>query len=479
MTVLAPDTRLVLVPDAYNNPTCPIWDGLKSRDPRYSLKQNILAEGSRYYSSRAGGPFLLMPSGAPLLERLDDEQKSLTVGQKANLSYWIYQHNLDSRLLDELSSQDLQEPGRFARWMNDHRDRVLKLDKAWVEGHRDRKPSFLDRELTYLSELFRSNDADEQPNEDLLQAAAGCRNARDLAELRQHTVDQGWMGSNKPGSEGTSPYQINASARKYVEEQLGEQGAREQVPGVDAPDGSAFDVFICHTTDDKDDVARPLAEALRDAGLNVWYDEFELKIGHRLRHKIDKGLAASRFGVVVLSPAFFFGRRWTEYELDGLVAKMVPGEQVLLPVWHNVTGQEVMEYSPSLVDLVALSTATHTVEAIAAEIVDVIRNTPESVDAVQRQGHIIQALNHDMANSHDSNLLCSSEEKALLLVMHETGSVPPKDLMGPVADGLEDLGLIKRHYGADGGIYGTITGKGSAYIRVWEEEDSNGAEPPH
>ena len=151
----------------------------------------------------------------------------------------------------------------------------------------------------------------------------------------------------------------------------------EQVTGMDAPDESVFDVFICHTTEDKADVVRPLATALRDAGLRVWYDEFELKIGDSLRRKIDRGLAASRFGVVVLSQAFF-GRRWPEYELDGLVTQAVSGEQVLLPVWHNITKHEVMEYSPSLADRVARSTETHKVEGIAAEIVDVIRNTPES-----------------------------------------------------------------------------------------------------
>ena len=150
---------------------------------------------------------------------------------------------------------------------------------------------------------------------------------------------------------------------------------QEQVPGVEAPDEQTFDVFISHTSEDKDEVVRPLATALRDAGLSVWYDEFELRIGDSLRRKIDTGLARSRFGVVVLSRAFF-GRGWPEYELDGLVTRTVSGEQVLLPVWHNVTKREVMDYSPSLADRIARSTATHTVEEIAAEIVDVIRNPP-------------------------------------------------------------------------------------------------------
>lgn len=151
--------------------------------------------------------------------------------------------------------------------------------------------------------------------------------------------------------------------------------SHEQVAGSDAPNERVFDVFVSHTSEDKAEVVRPLATALREAGLTVWYDEFELKIGDSLRRKIDKGLASSRFGVVVLSRAFF-GRGWPEYELDGLVTRTVSGEQVLLPVWHNVTKREVMEYSPSLADRVARNTATHTVEEIAAEIVDVIRNPP-------------------------------------------------------------------------------------------------------
>ncbi len=38
-----------------------------------------------------------------------------------------------------------------------------------------------------------------------------------------------------------------------------------------------YDVFISHASEDKEEVARPLAEVLRRNGLSVWYDEFELK----------------------------------------------------------------------------------------------------------------------------------------------------------------------------------------------------------
>lgn len=141
---------------------------------------------------------------------------------------------------------------------------------------------------------------------------------------------------------------------------------------VEAGGTKVFDVFISHASEDKDAVVRPLANSLRDRGLAVWYDEFELKIGDSLRRKIDRGVASSRFGVVVLSKSFF-SKGWPNYELDGLVTRAVSGEQVILPVWHEVTKSEVISYSASLADKLARSTATHTVEEIAREIAEVIR----------------------------------------------------------------------------------------------------------
>lgn len=133
-----------------------------------------------------------------------------------------------------------------------------------------------------------------------------------------------------------------------------------------------YDVFISHASEDKDDVARPLAEALRKNGLSVWYDEFELRIGDSLRRKIDKGIANSNFGVIVISRDFV-SKGWTNYELDGLITRAVSGEQTMLPIWHNITKREVINYSPSLADKLARSTTDFTVEEIADEIADLIQ----------------------------------------------------------------------------------------------------------
>ena len=66
----------------------------------------------------------------------------------------------------------------------------------------------------------------------------------------------------------------------------------------------------------------------------------------------------------------FIKKGWTNYELDGLMTKAISGEQILLPIWHDITKQEVIDYSPSLVDKVARNTSQETVEEIAEMILN-------------------------------------------------------------------------------------------------------------
>jgi hypothetical protein len=119
--------------------------------------------------------------------------------------------------------------------------------------------------------------------------------------------------------------------------------------------GEQWDVFISHASEDKDAIARPLAEALRTKGLRVWYDEFALTVGDSLRKSIDDGLAHSRFGIVVLSK-HFFEKHWPEQELNGLATRETEGKKVILPVWHGVGFNDVRENSPMLADRFAAST---------------------------------------------------------------------------------------------------------------------------
>lgn len=151
------------------------------------------------------------------------------------------------------------------------------------------------------------------------------------------------------------------------------QGRDESPYGKQEQDYREHDVFISHASEDKEEIVRPLALALRNAGLSVWYDEFELRIGDSLRQKIDKGLAKSKFGIVVLSKNFI-KKGWANYELDGIITRVVSGEQVLLPIWHNITKQEVIDFSPSIADKLARNTANFTVNEIAEEIAELINS---------------------------------------------------------------------------------------------------------
>jgi len=116
-----------------------------------------------------------------------------------------------------------------------------------------------------------------------------------------------------------------------------------------------WDLFICHASEDKEEIVRPLVKALISAGFQVWYDEFTLTIGDSLRRSIDRGLARSKYGLVILSPNFF-AKNWPQDELDGLAAKERGGKKVILPVWHGIDREEVLKFSPTLADRLAVST---------------------------------------------------------------------------------------------------------------------------
>lgn len=136
---------------------------------------------------------------------------------------------------------------------------------------------------------------------------------------------------------------------------------------------SSWDVFISHASEDKEEFVRNMAVALRAKELKVWYDEFTLTLGDSLRRSIDNGLANSSFGIVVLSHNFF-DKEWPQRELDGLVAKEVVSGKLILPVWHEVTKEEVATFSPILADRLAVSSAKG-IDHVVAEVLNAIRKS--------------------------------------------------------------------------------------------------------
>ncbi|HZP04053.1 MAG TPA: toll/interleukin-1 receptor domain-containing protein [Terracidiphilus sp.] len=143
-----------------------------------------------------------------------------------------------------------------------------------------------------------------------------------------------------------------------------------------------WDVFISHASEDKEKFVEPLANTLVQLGVTVWYDKFSLTIGDSLSRSIDIGLSRSRFGLVVVSRSFV-SKPWPEYELRGLTAKELATGKVIIPIWHGVSFEEILAFSPPLADKLAIKTDGLSPLQVAVKVVEVIR--PDLLSAIMRR----------------------------------------------------------------------------------------------
>ena len=141
-----------------------------------------------------------------------------------------------------------------------------------------------------------------------------------------------------------------------------------------------WDVFVSHATEDKP-VARRIAVELKNRGYAVWYDEWTLKIGDSLFLTINKGLANSRYGVILLSKNFF-NKDWPQKELGGLAALEINGNKVILPIWHEIDREEITRYSPLLADRLAAKTENG-IGSVVNDIIDVLGISIKNEKSVQ------------------------------------------------------------------------------------------------
>lgn len=145
--------------------------------------------------------------------------------------------------------------------------------------------------------------------------------------------------------------------------------------GADFADGKEFDVFISHASEDKEPLVDELVLHLEKIGVRVWYDKRNITWGDSVREKMDEGLRKARYGIVILSPDYIKdGKYWTKAELDAFFQmESTTGKKILLPVWHHLSKNEVLAFSPFIASRNALSTSTKTTAEIAIEVVNIIR----------------------------------------------------------------------------------------------------------
>jgi len=145
-----------------------------------------------------------------------------------------------------------------------------------------------------------------------------------------------------------------------------------------------YDVFISHASEDKAEFADALCETLENSGVKVWYDALSIGWGDSLRAKIDDGLKKSKFGIVVLSKDYI-RKGWTQYELDGLFQIEMTNGKTILPIWHNITKDEVQAFSPTLAGRKALNTSMFSVQEIANELIKILPGTSNNEAAEEME----------------------------------------------------------------------------------------------
>lgn len=182
-----------------------------------------------------------------------------------------------------------------------------------------------------------------------------------------------------------------------------------------APAELSHDLFICHAGEDKAAVAAPLADALKARGWSVWLDVLELTLGDSLSGQIDAALARSRFGVVVLSRAFF-AKQWPRRELAGFAAREVAaGTKVILPVWHGIDQNYLVQFSPTLADRLGASTDLG-IEHVADQVSAALRRAGHRSADGETAEPVLQSVDADADEAQRLTIPSIPEERARLVV---------------------------------------------------------------
>ena len=334
---------------------CPIWGA--------PYRANVRNDGFRklVISSRVGGAYIITREAEIVAQKMDGLRKSI-------LTSWLVDQRLRGTEIPSITIEDVKHIERkHPLPVHERADRLLRLIAkqagavgtnvgfyysdpvvlAWSESISGSEVLFL---LQYLEKNIWIIGTEYG---DGFTGVVTVEGHGHIADLETNTDS-----SHEP--ELRSPVLSNVPINR--------EGTEVQ----------EYDFFISHASEDKDGFVRPLAKILSELGAKVWFDEFALKVGDSLRREIDIGLANSRFGIVVLSENFF-KKAWPQRELDGLVALETQSQNRILPIWYEVSKDEVARYSPMLADIIALDTSVKTIAGISNELMSRIQAN-DSVD---------------------------------------------------------------------------------------------------
>lgn len=145
---------------------------------------------------------------------------------------------------------------------------------------------------------------------------------------------------------------------------------RESVEVQAARHPDRRDVFLCHAWDDRQGAAKELHDLLEAAGVKVWFSEKDLGLGVPMMRAIDKGLANSKVGLVLVTPALL-ARLPKESVADKELSTLLAGNR-LVPIVHNTTYEALRDVSPMLASRTGLDTAEDSMSEVAAKIAELV-----------------------------------------------------------------------------------------------------------
>ena len=130
------------------------------------------------------------------------------------------------------------------------------------------------------------------------------------------------------------------------------------------------DFFLCHAWDDRAGAAKELYDQLQSRGVSVWFSEVDVRLGTQLLREIDKGLAKSRVGIVLVTPALLLrlqGESIADKELSVLLAR-----DQLVPIVHGTTYEALRDVSPMLASRSGLSTVENPMTVVASKLAELV-----------------------------------------------------------------------------------------------------------
>lgn len=230
---------------------------------------------------------------------------------------------------------------------------------ARAQAARSKSPSTIQSKLRDADRYENAAVAAEKKRAELERKVATKEKALAIAQGKR---DKEQADTQKKAIDGLKK-QADQAARRFNTPPV--LAARPFVASTEASEPVQYDVFLSHASEDKDEIARPLADALTSRGVVVWFDELNIRVGQSIRSEIERGIRDARFGLVIVSQNFM-AKQWTQTELDALWGKKLAAQDdSLLPVWHKVTYDEVQQGLPLLAGLHALNTSTMSVDKIA------------------------------------------------------------------------------------------------------------------